>query len=462
MGSEGGSDRRGVTRRRTLTGVGAGVAAGLAGCVGGLSGVDDSGGSGGSNGSGGSGESSGSVTMWNAYFDDPEYQPTLDWVRNQLNQQDITLQAESFSYDDMNQKFLTGGRSGTPDALNGELEQYSEYARAGLIEPIGDRAEQLPYYDRYVDSMMEALTYDGELWGLPVIGGGRVLFYRKDILEKYGQDPPETASELKRIAEMITKNEQGMNGFHITTQKGEIRVFQEYVSHLLQMSPDIYTQSNGNWSLEPSAETLGQVFKSYYADLFAEQGPSAISPDVRGAGWESNDIGYLQGNQAMIECGNWLLGLVTDAPSEATANDVLDNTGAVLLPHIEGAENPDGTYLAVNSLLMNSASENKDAAWETMSTISSPEGVKRAGEGAIKFNTPPPIEGIESGIDNPDLEALNESGETGVPLAYVNWGPVAQALYSEVQQVVYNRKSAMQAGEDLHGKWSDLTSEFEN
>jgi len=114
----------------------------------------------------------------------------------------------------------------------------------------------------------------------------------------------------------------------------------------------------------------------------------------------------------------------------------------------------------VNSLVMNANSGNKEAAWEVMSTISSPEGVRRAGEGAIKFNTPPAIDGIETGVTAPDLEALNESGKTGIPLAYVNWGPVAEVLYNEIQQVIYDRKGPMQAGKDTHRQLADLTSDF--
>ena len=56
---------------------------------------------------------------------------------------------------------------------------------------------------------------NGKVKGVPAFLDAGMLYYRKDLLEKYGEQPPQTWEELTRIANKIQKAEQdaGNKGF---------------------------------------------------------------------------------------------------------------------------------------------------------------------------------------------------------------------------------------------------------
>ena len=66
--------------------------------------------------------------------------------------------------------------------------------------------------DRYYDTIVETNTIDGKLVGIPWFGDFGMLYYRTDLLEKYGFDgPPETWDELTEMAQAIVEGEQAEN-----------------------------------------------------------------------------------------------------------------------------------------------------------------------------------------------------------------------------------------------------------
>ena len=57
-------------------------------------------------------------------------------------------------------------------------------------------------------SIIASLTVDGKLIGLPMFADAPALFYRKDLLEKYGKPVPKTWSELTTTAQDIQDKER--------------------------------------------------------------------------------------------------------------------------------------------------------------------------------------------------------------------------------------------------------------
>jgi len=437
---------------------GGAAVAGFAGCT--SSEDSSSSGEDATDASGSSGQSSTKITHWAGYFDDPDF-PTDWYTEKAVERLGIEIQTSAFSYESLKQKFLTGGGTGTPDLLNGTFSQVGGYATSGRLEPITDRAEELDYFDEYPDSLISALTHKGELWGLPIQANGRILYYRKDIFEELGVDPPSDAESLLEIGEMVTQEIDGMFGFHNTTKKGEVRAFQEFMSHIYQVSDSLFELNNGEWSVTPSADDLGTVFDYFYARPYLGDGPTAANPGDRGTDWSANDIGYIEGNYAMIEGGPWILGFASQASDPEDAQEVLNNTGAVSLPAPPDASNPQGTYIGINTNMMNADSNNKDAAWDAFSLFSSPELHRTAASDDPQFISPPVFDNIDSGITSDDRQALNTAIENGTALTYVNWGPVQQEIWNEAQRVIFGRKDPYQAGEDIHASFQEVATSFE-
>ncbi|TIR02497.1 MAG: ABC transporter substrate-binding protein [Mesorhizobium sp.] len=61
---------------------------------------------------------------------------------------------------------------------------------------------------QHVPSIVTALSVDGKLLAMPMEADAPLLYYRKDLLEKYGKVPPKTWDELTAIAREIQDKER--------------------------------------------------------------------------------------------------------------------------------------------------------------------------------------------------------------------------------------------------------------
>ncbi|SFR64776.1 extracellular solute-binding protein [Halogeometricum limi] len=452
------------TRRTVLKALGVATATGLAGCSGGGgsaaqqgTGAGDESTSGGSgNGGGGSGDK---LIMWNAGFQGDENKPWKDWYVDQFSgEYGRSIQVSAFEYPDARQKFLTGGRTGNPDVIEGVLSHLSEYAKAGLIEPVGDRAEQLDHFDGYVDSTIEAMTYKGELYGLPYTGNGRALVYRKDIFDELGLEPPETAEQFLEAGRTINEERDDVEAFHNCTKDGSVRAFQEWISHVYQHEDRLYEPDGDSWTLVPDAETLGLVFDNFYYQVWAGDDPIG-NPEQRGTGWQVNDPGYLNGQFAMIECGPWLRGWTSGSDindSEKTTTILDEKTAIAHLPRAEGGSK--GTYLEVKPVMLNANSKQKEMGWNALSLFTSPASLEEGKKVSAGDYITPVHEDVETSLDNENWTPFTEVFETGKALSKIGWGPVREAFYTHMQNVVYGKSDPYKAGEQFHGELKDLES----
>ena len=82
----------------------------------------------------------------------------------------------------------------------------AEFAAAGWVRPLGDR---FPPEERakFLPGVIAANTYRGRIYGLPSFVDAGLLYYRSDLLEKYGFDPPRTWPDLVRQARHISDRE---------------------------------------------------------------------------------------------------------------------------------------------------------------------------------------------------------------------------------------------------------------
>ncbi|WP_422074286.1 extracellular solute-binding protein [Tranquillimonas rosea] len=90
---------------------------------------------------------------------------------------------------------------------------FKRFAANGWLEPLDDLWEE--YKDEYElddfpQSVIDAVSYDGHIYSMPILTNTELFFYRKDLLEEAGIEPPETMDEyMQAAAEMDTARRAG-------------------------------------------------------------------------------------------------------------------------------------------------------------------------------------------------------------------------------------------------------------
>jgi len=101
---------------------------------------------------------------------------------------------------------LDGGKAPF-DLLGIDTIWAQEFAKAGWIAPLDGLltpAEQ----EEFFPGPIEAATFNGRLYAVPWYVDAGVLYYRRDLLDRHGLEPPRTWRELAQTAKLILDAER--------------------------------------------------------------------------------------------------------------------------------------------------------------------------------------------------------------------------------------------------------------
>ena len=108
------------------------------------------------------------------------------------------------------------------DVLAVDVIWVSEFARAGWIRTL-DALLPASERDEYFSSAIEAATFHHQLYAIPWYIDTGVLYYRRDLLARYGFDAPTTWPELVHIVRTVSAGERNpaLKGFLWTGKQYE-------------------------------------------------------------------------------------------------------------------------------------------------------------------------------------------------------------------------------------------------
>ena len=113
---------------------------------------------------------------------------------------------------ELHQRYLSTvltARDESIDAFLIDIIRPAQFAAAGWAEPLdkflGDDRETIR--NQYLEGYRNANTVEGKTVALPGFADAMFLFYRKDLLSKYGEVVPKTWPELARVARKILDGE---------------------------------------------------------------------------------------------------------------------------------------------------------------------------------------------------------------------------------------------------------------
>jgi len=143
------------------------------------------------------------LTLWHAYRGD-EASALLESLERFRAETGRAVRALQLPHQALNNKLQAAiPRGNGPDLWIGAHDRVGDYAEAGLIEPVGYWMTS-SLVDQYFPRTLEALSYQGNLYGLPISFKTLALFYRTDL----SPTPPKSLAELRSIA--LSLRERGV------------------------------------------------------------------------------------------------------------------------------------------------------------------------------------------------------------------------------------------------------------
>jgi multiple sugar transport system substrate-binding protein len=314
---------------------------------------------------GGGGESSGKVVLTSLDF--PGSIPKLIDKFNEQNKgkfqvayRAITLESQEY-FDRLKTEFQAGG--GEMDVIVGNVPWTAEFAENGWIVDISSRFPE-DEQSKFVKGLIQSLTYENKIWGVPWFADVGLLHYRKDLLEQSGfSEPPKTWEELKEMAKKVVQDSGTRYGFLFQGANNETGVCNGLE----------YIWTHGGEVLD--GEKVFVDSPESVAGLTTEQ--SMISSGVTPQAVASYTIGeadaaFLNGDA--VFCRNWpyMYGLAGNTEMSKIKRE---QVGVSPLPVGEGYSQSTGCLGGWN-MLIGASSQMQEEAWEFVRFMTSEESQK--------------------------------------------------------------------------------------
>lgn len=204
---------------------------------------------------------------------------------------------------------------------------------------------------------------EGKTYGLPIRGHPQMLFYRKDLLEKAGVQPPKTWEEVVTVADAVQKAAPGVSGLAMYYGKGEgAQNLFLWLNHLWGRGGDVFTEGYKETRItEPVAVEATRQYLDY---LLTQKVAAPASVQFV----ESDAVNSVaQGNSAMIMVWWWVYSVLTGSQSKLKAEQV----GFAPMPRY--ADGPPVSYALSLPFGVSANSSKQDAAFEFLKWVGSPE-----------------------------------------------------------------------------------------
>lgn len=212
------------------------------------------------------------------------------------------------TFDTLHDKLLAGAASGEVPAVSQGADQWvGEFAYLDALMPLDDLISEYGFKEEdFADNAWEHFRYlDGHIYAAPFYLENRVLYYRTDILEEAGFDgPPETWDEVFEYAKVLSNGEDKFTMGH---QDGWLD-FHFFSCLLYSYGGDFYNKERTECILN---NEQGLKALKYYEALY-DQNVIPKDADKRVEAFK----GFKEGYYAMVESGNWWIGLIENQAPE--------------------------------------------------------------------------------------------------------------------------------------------------
>lgn len=272
----------------------------------------------------------------------------------------ITVKIQQVPWTAAHEKLITAFASETlPDVFQLGNTWVPEFQNLRAIEPLTAyiASSSSLKKDFFFDGIWETNVLDKTPYGIPWYVDTRLLFYRKSILEKAGyKNPPQTWDELLDASQKIKKNDPKHYAFFLPTNE-----WAPFVIFGMQGGSELLRDGGryGDFSGAAFKKSYNYLMKFYNDGLAPKDMTQVLNL------YQAFEEGYF----SMYITGPWN---ITEFKNRLPA-DMQDDWMTAPLPSEKKGEYPGVSTAGGATLVLNSHSTHKDAAWKWIEFLSEKE-----------------------------------------------------------------------------------------
>lgn len=238
------------------------------------------------------------------------------------------------------------------------------FAANGWVEPL-DRYFTPEMRAQFIPGTVKSAMYKGNVYGVPLFTDGGLLYYRKDLLDKYGFKEPGTWDELIKMAQTILEREKDPNleGF-IFQAKAIEGATCNLLEYLWSYGYEVLDENN-NLILDKAGleKALQVMYDMVYKHKVSPKAVSTYVPD-------DCRLAFRDGRAVFMR--NWTFAYASLQQDDSA---VKGKVGVTALPHAPGHKS--ASCLGGWMIGISKYSKNKEAAWKFVEYITSFEAQKQ-------------------------------------------------------------------------------------
>ncbi|MDC7236118.1 MAG: ABC transporter substrate-binding protein [Spirochaetales bacterium] len=341
-------------------------------------------------------------------------------------------------------------QSEQPDVMAVDVVWPGEFIANGWAEPLNEYFSDSDL-EGYLDGMMNSVTLDGKAYGVPLYTNAIHFFYRKDLLDKYGLEKPDTWEELIESAMFITEKEQNpdLNGYISMWAQIE-GLFMNYLQFMWGAGGQFFdTKGNPSVNTPEAVKALETMVDMIYKYNVAPESILTYKP---------NDAMALfrQGRAVFMVVQDFVWPMLNEADSPVKGKVVMDR-----VPYFEGHSDANTVCMGGWILTLNPYSEHKAEAAELIRHLTSTESGIVLG---TKSGCMPAVKGMEENAElisaYPIAETLYKDFSVGDvrPSAQAgkNYPELSHIMQKEIHAALLQKKSPAQAMADAQKALDEL------
>ncbi len=281
----------------------------------------------------------------------------------QLNElSGATIEIEVVGYNDVHDLTLLNARDqiSAYDIVSFDAVWVGEYGAANILLPITDliAASDSVNPADFIEIAYQSGQYEGLQLGLPIQPHPELLWYRSDLFEEAGIQPPQTTDELLAAAAAFTDADADRYGICWNGQRGQA-LGQQMAHFYAAFGQPLLDENN-----QPTLNTPEGIAAAEYALALLPYSP----PDVLNMAWDQRPVRFRQGGCVMTYEWAARAYLVEEDPTSQIAGLV----GYAAAPHApdEQAVTPLGVW---NLGIPANIGDRADVAWQFLEWVTSEE-----------------------------------------------------------------------------------------